>query len=93
MTPQVAFAKTFLESFSSLPPQEQKRTREFLEKFQEDPTSLGINFEKLNAVKDDKIRSARISKAYRAIIIHPPKGDVYLIGPRISVLRLILRRV
>ena len=78
MTPQVAFAKTFLKSFADLPSQEQKRTREFLEKFQEDPTAPGINFERLNAVKDDKIRSVRISQAYRAIVVHPPKGDVYL---------------
>ena len=76
--PQIAFTKTFLKSFSDLPSQEQKRAREFLEKFQEDPTAPGLNFERLNVVKDDKIRSVRISQAYRAIVIHPPKGDVYI---------------
>ena len=76
--PQIAFTKTFLKSFSDLPSQEQKRAREFLEKFQEDPTAPGLNFERLNVVKDDKIRSVRISQAYRAIVIHPPKGDIYL---------------
>lgn len=78
MRPQVAVAKSFLESFAKLPAGEQKRAREFIEKFQEDPTQPGLNFERLNAVKDEKIRSVRVSQAYRAIVIHPPKGDVYL---------------
>jgi mRNA-degrading endonuclease RelE of RelBE toxin-antitoxin system len=78
MQPQVAIAKSFLDSFSKLPGTEQKRAREFIEKFQEDPKAPGLNYEHLNAVKDDKIRSVRVSQAYRAIVVHPPKGDVYL---------------
>ena len=49
MQPQVAVAKSFLESFSKLPGSEQKRAREFIEKFQDDPTQSGLNFERLNA--------------------------------------------
>ena len=78
MQPQIALAKTFLESFSRLPGSEQKRTREFFDKFQADPQGTGQNFERLNTAKDSKIRSARVSQAYRAILVHPPKGDVYL---------------
>lgn len=78
MQPQIAVAKSFLESFSKLPGQEQKRAREFIEKFQDNPAAPGLNFERINAAKDDKLRSVRVSQAYRAIVVHPPKGDVYL---------------
>ncbi len=78
MQPKIAVAKSFLESFAKLPGQEQKRAREFIEKFQENPTAPGLNFERMNGAKDDKVRSLRVSQAYRAIVVHPPKGDVYL---------------
>jgi superfamily I DNA/RNA helicase/mRNA-degrading endonuclease RelE of RelBE toxin-antitoxin system len=76
--PQVAFSKEFMEAYSALPRKIQKKVREFTEKFQQDPTQPGLNFERLEAARDPKVRSARIDQAYRAIVIHPPKGDVYL---------------
>lgn len=75
---QVGFSKDFLAAFSELPKGIQKKVREFTEKFRSDPTSPGLNFERLAGVADDKVRSVRIDKAYRAIVIHPPKGDVFL---------------
>jgi superfamily I DNA/RNA helicase/mRNA-degrading endonuclease RelE of RelBE toxin-antitoxin system len=77
-TPQVALSKDFMEAYSRLPRTIQKKVREFTEKFQRDPTQSGINFERLNEARDPKVRSVRIDQAYRAIVIHPPKGDVYL---------------
>lgn len=77
-SPRIAFSKEFLESYSKLPRNIQKKTREFTEKFQRDPTQLSLNFEHLSGAVDSKVRSARIDQAYRAIVIHPPKGDVYL---------------
>ena len=76
--PQVAFSQEFLESYSKLPRSVQKKARNFTEKFRRDPTQSGINFERLNAIADSKVRSVRIDQAYRAIVIHPPKDDVYL---------------
>lgn len=75
--PQIAVSKEFLEAYSRLPKGIQKKVREFTEKFKRDPTSRGINFETL-AVRDKKVRSVRIGDDYRAIVIHPPQGDVYL---------------
>lgn len=76
-TPKVALSKDFLESLARLPKKIQKKAREFTEKFQRDPTQPGLNFERINA-RDPKVRSVRIDQAYRVIVIHPPKGDVYV---------------
>jgi superfamily I DNA/RNA helicase len=77
LKPKVALSKEFLTAYSRLPVGIQKKVREFTEKFQQDPTHPGLHFERLN-VADDKVRSVRIDQAYRAIVIQPPKGDVYL---------------
>ncbi len=78
MRAQVAFCKDFMEAYSSLPKSQQKKVREFTEKFQRDPTQPGINFERVEGAIDDKVRSVRIDQAYRAIVVHPPRGDVFL---------------
>lgn len=78
MEPRIAVSKDFLTALSRLPRAQQKKVREFTEKFQRDPTSSGINFERVELAVDPKVRSVRIDQTYRAIIVHPPKGDVYL---------------
>lgn len=78
LTARVAFSKDFLSSYSKLPRKIQRKVRDFTEKFQRDPTQSGVNFERLNGCRDSKVRSVRIDQAYRAIVIHPPKGDVFL---------------
>ncbi len=78
MEAKIALSKDFLGALSRLPKAQQKKVREFTEKFQRDPTSPGINFERIDQAVDPKVRSVRIDQAYRAIVVHPPKGDVYL---------------
>jgi mRNA-degrading endonuclease RelE of RelBE toxin-antitoxin system len=75
---QVAISPDFLKAFSLIPKQQQKKVREFTEKFRSNPTSPGINFEKITNSKDPKVRSVRIDQTYRAIVVTPEKGDVYL---------------
>jgi len=77
LQPKVALSREFLTAYSRLPKGIQKKVREFAEKFQQDPTQPGLNFERIQAA-DDKVRSVRIDQAYRAIVVQPPKGDVYL---------------
>lgn len=76
--PHIAFSKDFMEAYSRLPRKIQKKTREFTEKFQKDPTQSGLNFEPVENARDDKVRSIRVDQAYRVIVVHPPRGDVYL---------------
>src|SRR5687768_7255337 len=68
---------SFFDSFAMLPKQIQKKTREFLRKFRENPKSSAINYEKINTFKDQSLRTVRIDIKYRAIIQAPEKGDGY----------------
>ncbi len=78
MRAQVAFSRDFMEAYSRLQKAQQKKVREFTEKFQRDPNRPGINFERIEGAVDDKVRSVRIDRAYRAIVVHPPRDDVFL---------------
>lgn len=75
---KVAISPDFLRAFSGIPRQYQKKVREFTEKFQANPMSPGINYEKIEKARDPKVRSVRIDRDYRAIVVKPKKGDVYL---------------
>jgi mRNA-degrading endonuclease RelE of RelBE toxin-antitoxin system len=68
---------SFMDSFSNLPKKIQKKTREFMKKFKEDPTSSGINYEKIATFTDQSLRTVRIDQKYRAIIQQPQTGTGY----------------
>ena len=76
--PKVAISSDFLKSFSLLPQLQQKKVREFVEKFRTNPASPGINYEKIQA-SDPNLRSVRIDQAYRGIVLKPKAGDAYLL--------------
>ena len=77
--PTVAIASEFLDAFARIPRAQQRKVREFTEKFRSNPRGPGINYEKIHAVKDDKVRTVRIDQKYRAVILHPTEGDVYVL--------------
>jgi superfamily I DNA/RNA helicase len=77
--PTVAIASEFLDAFARIPRAQQRKVREFTEKFRTNPKGAGINYEKIHAVKDDKVRTVRIDQKYRAVILHPDEGDVYVL--------------
>ena len=50
--PTIALADDFpRETFTVLPKAQQKKVREFTQKFRENPTSAAINYEKIHGVK------------------------------------------
>ena len=77
--PTVAIASEFLDAFARIPRAQQRKVREFTEKFRTNPKGPGINYEKIHAVKDDKVRTVRIDQKYRAVVLHPAEGDVYVL--------------
>src|SRR3954465_8064812 len=79
MTPTVAIGSDFLEALARIPRAQQRKGRTFTEKFKANPKSPAINYEKINGVKDDKVRTVRIDQQYRAVILHPPEGEVYVL--------------
>jgi hypothetical protein len=77
--PTVAIASEFLDAFARIPRAQQRKVRDFTEKFKADPKSAAINYEKIHAVKDPKVRTVRIDQKYRAVVLHPEHGDVYIL--------------
>jgi mRNA-degrading endonuclease RelE of RelBE toxin-antitoxin system len=72
---QLFIHDSFFDAFSVLPKQIQKRTRELLKKFKENPESPAINYEKISAFKDQSLRTVRVSDKYRAIVKAPVNGS------------------
>lgn len=79
LKPKVAISSDFLKSFSLLPQAQQKKVREFVEKFRMNPASPGLNYEKLHDVRDANLRSVRIDQAYRGIVLKPEGNNAYLL--------------
>ena len=76
---QVAVVDSFWDAYDELPKAQRKKTREFISKFRQAPDSNAINYEKLNQACQDNYRSVRIDQTYRAIVMVPKKGNVYVL--------------
>ncbi len=79
IAPQVALSESFLTGLAKLPKATQKKVREFTTKFRANPTSAAINYESIHGMRDSKVRTVRIDLAYRAVVVHPPSGDLYML--------------
>lgn len=77
--PAVYIKMSFFEALTLLPESIQKKARTALTKFEREPTSNGLNFEKLEGLKDQKIFSLRVDLSYRIILARPPTEDVYIV--------------
>lgn len=71
---QIAISDTFWDSFMALRGQEQKRVREFVTKFRSNPTSPGINYEKIRNAREENYRSVRVTQDIRGIVLQPQKN-------------------
>ncbi|MBT3223283.1 MAG: UvrD-helicase domain-containing protein, partial [Proteobacteria bacterium] len=76
---RVAVFDEFLDSFAKLPRAQQKKVNKFLRKFRSDPTNPSINYEKIASFADKNMRTVRIDQSYRAIVLKPAKGNVYVL--------------
>lgn len=77
--PTVAITDDFLDAMQTLPRKVQRKARSFLAKFRTDPRSKGINYEPVMA-DNSRVRTVRIGLDYRGIVLHPEKGDVYILA-------------
>ncbi len=75
--PQLVVTSEFMDALFNIPRSTQRKVLDFAKRFTIDPRSPGINYEKLKGARDEKIRTVRIDLEYRAVVIHPPKGNVY----------------
>ncbi len=76
---KVAIASDFLLSFSKIPRKQQAKAMDFITKFRSNPGLPGINYEKIVRAKDPNLRSVRIDKSYRSIVLKPDTGNVYVL--------------
>ena len=77
--PTVAISADFLTAYAALPRQKQGKVTEFFNKFRNDPTHPGINFEKISEGIDKNICSVRIDDTYRGIVVREPECNVYIL--------------
>ncbi|MDO4556711.1 MAG: 3'-5' exonuclease [Lachnospiraceae bacterium] len=78
-TVKVAISSDFLTAFAVLPRKIQGKVTEFINKFRNNPTSPGINYEKIKNTADSKICSVRIDDTYRGIVARQEESGVYLL--------------
>ncbi len=77
--PTVAISVQFLKAFSNIPLRQQGKVREFIEKFRREPGRAGLNLEPIKQAADPNLRSVRIDQDYRAILLKPERGQVFLL--------------
>lgn len=76
---KIAISSDFLTAFAQLPRHVQGKVTEFVNKFRNDPTAPGINYEKIGQAIDKKIYSARVDDNYRCIVVRQPESGTYLL--------------
>lgn len=76
---KVAISDDFLLAFSNVQKTHQKKVREFIELFRENPEAGGIQYHPVKQARDPNLYSVRIDQAYRAIVFHPADTDLYLL--------------
>jgi superfamily I DNA/RNA helicase len=76
---RVAIFDEFLDGFAKIPRAQQKKVSRFMRKFRSDPTNPSINYERISSFRDPNMRTVRIDQAYRAVILKPSRGNVYVL--------------
>jgi superfamily I DNA/RNA helicase len=76
---RVAIFEEFMDAFARIPRAQQKKVGKFLRLFREDPTSPSINYESISSFSDPNLRTVRIDQAYRAIVLKPDVGNIYVL--------------
>lgn len=78
-TVKFAISNDFFDSYVRLPQRIQTKVNRFLDKFRQDPAAPGHHYETIKNAADARMRSARVDDTYRAIVLKPERGDVYIV--------------
>ena len=79
LKPKVALSQDFLLNLASLPSATHSKVLKWAIRFQSDPTSAAINYEKIQKARDPNLRSVRIDQDWRGIVFKPVQDDVYVL--------------
>ncbi len=73
----IVFADTFGKAVAKFDAQLKQRVFDFMVKFSQDPNADGINLKPPAQARDPRIRVARVTQDYRAVLFYPGHGAVY----------------
>ncbi|WP_329092231.1 UvrD-helicase domain-containing protein [Streptosporangium sp. NBC_01469] len=74
--PELALSKEFLDEYGRLEKHVRRQVRETISKFREH-TFAGLHLEKLQKAADPHVRTVRIDRFWRGVVLKPERGDVY----------------
>lgn len=75
----VALSKDFLSCLAVMKSESRSATYNFIKDFKKNPTSPQYNFESIQSAHDENMRAIRVSSDYRAIVLKPEQGTVYVL--------------
>lgn len=76
---RIALSSQYMEALTQLTPNEQNLSNKALLKFQMNKDASGLNYEKLTAYKDKKLRSIRANQDIRIILAVAEEDSMYLV--------------
>jgi superfamily I DNA/RNA helicase/mRNA-degrading endonuclease RelE of RelBE toxin-antitoxin system len=76
---RLAISDEFFDAYSRLPRSIQENVSKFINLFRQNPTSPSINYETIRNGQNKHMKSVRITQAYRAIVLKPETGNVYIL--------------
>ncbi|MBI4783025.1 MAG: DEAD/DEAH box helicase [Oscillatoriophycideae cyanobacterium NC_groundwater_1537_Pr4_S-0.65um_50_18] len=76
---RLAISDDFFDAYSRLPRNAQGKVSEFINRFRQDPTRPGLNYESIRDSRDKGMKSVRVDQAHRAIVLKPDSGNVYIL--------------
>ena len=72
-------SRDFMSAFADLPAAQQRGLLALMTKFESDPAMPGLNYERVRQARDPKVHSLRVDRDYRAIVLAPRNGNIYLL--------------
>ena len=76
---RMAMSIDFLEALDRLPSSQRRGVRTLISRFNAGATGSGLNYERIRGARDPNLRSLRIDRAYRAIVLKPERGNVHML--------------
>ena len=76
---KIALSDDFLDALMRVPRTQRKKVQKFIRSFRRNPRATGFNYETINNSSDPNMRSVRIDGSYRAILLKPQQGNVYVL--------------
>ncbi|WP_413167864.1 UvrD-helicase domain-containing protein [Capilliphycus salinus ALCB114379] len=76
---RLAISNDFLNAYNELPRKIRNKVSELINRFRLGPTRSGLNYESIRDGREKRLKSVRVDRDYRAIILKPESGNVYLL--------------